>query len=281
MGENKMASIKDYVDFHKVNVCCTNSMCRSGGLPAEELIKRCEATISKPINYHSTTLMNIAKKYNDLYMAFLNDFNSIPEKIELGVEMDVLSYNEFYKKETNTLNRSVRLFIYENNILKGNNDSAYLTIREADGELKLRVHNDYNKSVWDKDYFSFTPSINEETARAYLDLFQKHQEFVKMYFTLRHLGLHSGCYIMSTYITEEFNLTEGMKQLEICGTFFNLKGLVFRMPFVIGENFDIDYKHCKFLDGHDTNLKLSDSDIHEFATRVRVNNSYLRPKDNR
>ena len=107
-----------------------------------------------------------------------------------------------------------------------------------------------------------------------------YQEFIKMYYTLRHLGLHNGCYIMGTYIEEELNLTDGMTHLEIHGSFYNQKGLIFRMLFRLGEDFGIDYQNSKFLDGHDTTLNFSNEDICKFESRVRIKNSLIRSSNN-
>ena len=230
-----------------------------------------------PIDYDSClTFRQIAEKYNDLYVAFINDYNNLHEKLNIGKELDL---TEYYESKDNY--RRARFFVYENNQIGLDDDSAEFDIIEDNGIIRCRLHNDYNKSMNDPKYFSDALKIKPEVLKSYLDFCQRHQEFIKLFYAMRNsMPLSDGTWVMINMNRDiYFDLTNGLKDLCIHGYLSNTDDFIFDIYFKLGEDFGIDYKRTKF-QIHDKEVKFPQEQVEEFIDNMYVNKYYIIVREN-
>ena len=267
-------TLNEIVDVERVNKHTANFKKDLSSLDYDKYDAYMEKVDNEPINYtECLTFREFAKKYNDLYTAFMKDYNALPEKMNIGREIDVLDYYE--DKNIYPNYRRVRLFIYKNNQVKGNNDSAYFDIFEKNGDITNCIHNDYNKPSYDKNFFRKSLDIKSEILKSYLDLFEKHQEFIKIFNNAHRIALSDQSWVMVSFFGDNYlNITDGISQFNIHGYLCDSNNFIFDLHFKLGEDFGIDYDKTKFYI-FDTETKFPKEEIESFADSMYVNKYYL------
>ena len=210
-------TIRELEDIEDINRHTTNYLYSANRLTHEEYHEYNERVDKQPLNYNDClTFMEIAKKYNDLYVAFMKDYEALPVKLDLGKELDIQCYREGNYVEG--FGRTASLFVYENNQIPGNNCSAEFTIMERKNEISCSLCNRFNHSIFDKDYFYEKLDIDPEILKSYLDLFSKHQEFIKLFTNNETVGLSDKTWVMiQLYKDNYLNITDGLEKLEVYG----------------------------------------------------------------
>ena len=111
--------------------------------------------------------------------------------------------------------------------------------------------------------------------KSYLDLFQRHQEFIKVFANHESVSLSNQTWVMmGLYKDRDLNITDGLKTLQIHGYLSDTYNFIFDIYFKLGENFGIDFEKTKFL-VHDREVKFTDEDIIDFTNSIFVNKYYI------
>ena len=226
------------------------------------------------VNYEgSINLWQFVSSFNKLYLAFKKDYDEL-EKLSLGKKIKVLNFNKF--GFDNDEYRVLRIYIDEPTITK--HEDTVLYLREINGEMKPFVTNDINP--FDKSYYYEEVELDNEHAKKYLDLFEKHSLLLETYKYLRNnqlFGDGTNC-IFTSIDDRKSNLLEGLKnmRLSFSSLYFDTE---YYVEFLInlGENFGIDYDNCKMvLDCKETNANNADYD--SAIKNVFVNEKYTRER---
>lgn len=267
-------TIRDYEDFDDINVNTTNYMAYINSIPLDERMAYEDRIEKEPIKYDdSISLMDIGRKLNDLYVAFMKDYNALPVKLDVGEELDIQDYRE--RQYDDGFHRSAQLFIYKNNQIKGNKSSLEFVVIDSNGEIKNFVNNRFCCTIFDKRYICTRLDLDKDVLKSYLDLFQRHQEFIKVFANHESVSLSNQTWVMmGLYKDRDLNITDGLKTLQIHGYLSDSYNFIFDIYFKLGENFGIDFEKTKFL-VHDREVKFTEEDIIDFANSIFVNKYYI------
>lgn len=265
--------IRDYENFDKINKHTTNYIAHINSLSHDEYFEYIKKIDKEPIKYdESLSLMEIGKKLNDLYVAFMKDYKALPVKLDLGEELDICYYRE---GDYQTFCRSARIFVYLNNQMKGNNCSAEFLIMEHGGEIKNVFTNNHLRCSSNSKKFYKDLKIDDSILKSYLDLFQKHQDFIKVFANTERVGLSDQTWVMmGLYKDRDLDITNGLKKLQIHGYLSDTYDFLFEINFKLGEDFGIDFETTKFMI-HDRKVNFSKEDITDFANSIFVNKYYV------
>lgn len=272
--------IRDVEDIEDINRHTTNYSYNTNCLSNEEYCEYIDKVDKEPINYNGClTFMEIAKKYNDLYVAFMKDYEALPIKLDLGREIDITRFQE--GNYIDGFGRSAVLFVYENSIIEGNNCSAEFRIVEGKDGIRCSINNHFNHTIYDKGYFYKRLDIDPEILKSYLDLFSKHHEFIKLFTNNETVSLSDRTWVITRLYKDNYlNITDGLEKLEIYGYLSDTNNFIFEIYFKMGENFGIDFSKTTFYI-NDRKTKFTEEDITDFVNSIYVNKFYVLVNTNR
>ncbi len=195
-----------------------------------------------PVNTQdSIKLIDIITSFNKLYVAFKKEYDKL-EKINLGENVEVISFKKFHFNYENQDIREVILYINKPTFTKHNSTILYL--READGKIKPFISNNINPA--DKNYYKESVSIDEQFAKRYIDFFEKYETFLKAVNFLRNWEVFGDCvdYLYVDIDNQQENILNGLNKLRIsiCNGF-----CLIHIFINLGENFGIDYDKCEII----------------------------------
>lgn len=273
--EKKLKQIKDYENVNLINAHTTNFIRYINSVPIDERIAYEVRVEKEPIRYDDClSIMDVGRKLNDLYVAFMKDYDALPVKLDLGDELDIVYYREGEDYE-GKFSRTVELFVYRNNQIDGNRSSAEFLIMEHDGEIKNALTNKHLQCASRYEEFYNRLSIDEKVLESYLDLFQKHQDFINTFSNPDTPSLSDQTWVMMELFKDrDLDITNGLKKLQIHGYLSDSYNFIFDINFKLGEDFGIDFAETKFM-VNDSVVKFTKEDITSFANSIFINKYYL------
>ena len=119
--------------------------------------------------------------------------------------------------------------------MKGNNCSAEFLIMEHGGEIKNVFTNNHLRCSSNSKKFYKDLKIDDSILKSYLDLFQKHQDFIKVFANTERVGLSDQTWVMmGLYKDRDLDITNGLKKLQIHGYLSDTYDFLFEINFKLG-----------------------------------------------
>ena len=227
------------------------------------------------VNYDgSVSLFDLVSSFNKLYLLFKKEYDALP-KLNLGKDVEALDFSKFiFDKD---IYRVLRLYITKPTITKHENTLLYL--REINGKILPYVTN--NKNPYDKDYYRDNKSLDHEISQKYLDLFEKYELLLESYnYFKNRFVFGDGTNCLFTLIDDyvHCNLLDGLHKFKISfgSASFNTEYAI-DLPINLGENFGLDYDHCKvILDNKE--IPRSKEEYDNILANTYINKQYIKER---
>ena len=223
------------------------------------------------VNYDgSISLLDLVSSFNKLYLSFIKEYDKLP-KLKLGKNVEALDFSKFdFDKDSY---RILRLYISKPVITKHENTLLYL--REINGEILPYVTN--GKSPYDNGYYHEDVKIDTEITKKYLDLFEKYSLLLESYNYFKNkfvFGDGTNCLftLIDDYV--HCNLLDGLHKFKIS---FGSDGDSIDLPINLGDNFGLDYDHCKvILDSKE--IPRSKEEYDDILASTYINKQYTKER---
>ena len=227
------------------------------------------------VNYDSSiSFLDLVSSFNKLYLSFIKEYDALP-KLKLGKYVEALDFSKFdFDKESY---RILRLYISKPVITK--HGSTILYLREINGEILPYVTND--KNPYDKGYYREDVKIDTEITKKYLDLFEKYSLLLESYnYFKNRFVFGDGTNCLFTLIDDyvHCNLLDGLHKFKISfgSNYFNTEYFI-ELPINLGENFGLDYDHCKaILDSKE--IPRSKEEYDNILANTYINKQYIKER---
>lgn len=205
----------------------------------EELFHVLSRKETKEIDYsNSISLYHLVELFNKLYLFFEKDYQKL-EKIDLG---ECIEFLNFYKSSDYRL---LEFRIVNPNKEICDVEETLLYLIEDNEKIFSFVTNNLN--FFAENYYRKDGELNEELVKKYLDLAEKHSLFLDAYKYFKNK------FIFGNGTTVLFSKVNGvlLKKLDTFevsfgNQYFNTSDYI-NIPFILGENFDIDYDSSEII----------------------------------
>ena len=155
------------------------------------------------------SLYQLVSEFNEKYKQFKKDYDSL-NKLDLGKDIDIINFTKG--------NNYRFLSLYTPMILKKGDSTLVLT--EKDDEIYSVCKN--NLSVYDKNYYCIILDLDKTKVKAYLDLFEKYKELIRLYNTFENQFVYGdGCTVMFSNIEGDFLKSLNTFKLSFGNSYFN------------------------------------------------------------
>ena len=252
--------------INKINLLFTNTCDR------EELF----AGTNKEVNKEdSISLYDLISAFNKMYVSFKREYDELDKK-DLGKYVD---FCNFRKTSDNNGNDIRMLSLYIENPSITNHSSTYLFITETEGKIQSVLSNDTIPSIY-TNYIEYT-DLDENKARKYLDLAEKHSLLLDLYARLSNCMLYGdGINILFTSCTcDHNNMLDSLNRIDLdlssvdsCYSEESRNRLY--ASFNLGESFGID-PNCCYLVLNDQRVNTNNDAFNELLKRIYINKEYL------
>jgi hypothetical protein len=230
---------------------------------------------NKRIDYSSSiSLYNLVKRFNDLYLAFTDDYKEL-HKVKFGEDvilLDFFVYNDSLKKSKE---RGCSLYI-EKPVGLEEYDSAVMYVKDVDNNISSYIVAGEDEDILGKYSYKKELKKGYGDMTSYLDFLEKYEVFFKSYRKFDDDVLFRNDFIsITTKIIGNLNSEEVLFVVDLVTKDIVNYNNEISIVFKLGNDLQILYDISKLnLDSNKMNYKEL---IDRFVSNIYVNKKYFHP----
>jgi hypothetical protein len=214
----------------------------------------------------SVNLLNILKNFNKLYLEFKKDQEKL-EQLNLGSKVEVLKYTKGNNSRNMILNVEKPIMCEYNQI--------FICIYEKDNKMHCILTN--YRQYGDKDYYNKIINIDKEVIQKYLDLFEKHIQFIELYYYFKNQMIFGNATTtLGLNIIGDQTQKTNKINIHLGNIYFNYEDCIL-IDAQLGEKFKINYDNCKIV-LESNNLPIEHDVIDKLLNNTYINKKYLKQR---